>query len=141
MLEEERKGPFTADKQTTAQTILVVEDDVAIQEFLANAFSSYTVYRYQIAKNASQAVNFARRVKPDLFVLDILLPDMNGLELYDLLHATPGFETIPAIIITAVNLEKFRLAIEKCEVTVIKKPFDLDMFLHTVQQLLGDPSN
>lgn len=138
MLNEERIEPVSAENRHPTKTILVVEDDADTQEFLASLFSEVTNYHYQLATDASQAVNFTKGVKPNLIILDILLKGMNGLELYDLLHATPGLETIPAIFITASYFEKFRPEIEKREVMVIKKPFDLDEFLRTVQQLLGD---
>jgi len=64
---------------------------------------------------------------------------MNGLELYDLLHATPGLEDVPALLLTAAKLEALRPEIEKRRISALEKPFDLDEFLDTVQRMLGDP--
>ena len=80
-----------------------------------------------------------QRVTPDLFIVDYRLTGMNGLELYDLLHATPGLEAIPALLVTAAKLETLRPQIEKRQITAFEKPFDLDAVLLTFQRLLGDP--
>jgi CheY-like chemotaxis protein len=64
---------------------------------------------------------------------------MNGLELYDQLHATPGLEAIPAILMTATRLEALRPEIEKRQITAFEKPFDLDAFVLTVQRMIGKP--
>jgi CheY-like chemotaxis protein len=141
MLQEESQPPLPVEQRTTAKTILVVEDDVDNQAFFAALFSEIPVYHYQMAPDVSQTVNFAKEIKPSLFIMDYRLAGMNGLELYDLLHATPGLEDVPALLVTAAKLEALRPEIEKRQISAIEKPFDLDEFLATVQQLLGDPGN
>ena len=139
MLQEESNKPLPAEQQTTAKTILVVEDDEDTREFIALLIATATAYHYHLVPDASQAVHFVQRVTPDLFIVDFRLTGMNGLELYDLLHAIPGLEAIPALLVTAVKLETLRPEIEKRQITAFEKPFDLDEFLLTFQRLLGDP--
>jgi CheY-like chemotaxis protein len=139
MRQEENKKRLPGEKRTTAKTILVVEDDEDTQEFLTLLFTSVTVYHYQLATNASQAVDSAKRIKPDLFIVDYQLTGMNGLELYDLLHATPGLEGVPVLLLTATKLEALRPEIEKRQISALEKPFDLDELLFIVQRMLGDP--
>ena len=139
MLQEENNEPFPAEPRTTAKTILVVEDDEDIREFIALLISTATAYHYHLVPDASQALRVVKEVKPDLFILDYRLTGMNGLELYDLLHATPGLEAIPALLVTAIKLETLRPEIEKRQITAFQKPFDLDEFLLTFQRLLGEP--
>ena len=139
MMQEESKKPLPAEQRTTTKTILVVEDDEDTQEFLTLLLSSVPVYHYQPATNASQAVDCAKRIKPDLFIVDYRLKGMNGLELYDLLHATPGLEDVPALLLTATKLEALRPEIERRQISALEKPFDLDTFLDTVQHVLGEP--
>jgi CheY-like chemotaxis protein len=140
MLQEESQPPLPVEQPTTAKTILVVEDDADNQAFFAALFSEVTVYHYQMATDASQTVNFAKEIKPSLFIVDYRLAGMNGLELYDLLHTTPGLEDVPALLVTAAQLEALRPEIEKRQISAIEKPFDLDEFLATVQQLLLIPA-
>jgi len=142
MPQEERKEPFPAEERTRAKAILVVEDDEDIGEFIALAISMVANYYYHLVPDASQAIHFAKGIQPNLLILDYRLRDMNGLELYDQLHATPGLEAIPAILVTAVKLDvNLRSAIEKRQIIVVEKPFDLDEFLLTVQRLLGNRSS
>jgi CheY-like chemotaxis protein len=139
MREEQSNGSLPAEQRTTAKTILVVEDDEDTREFIALLIATATAYHYYLVPDASQAVHFVQRVTPDLFIVDYRLTGMNGLDLYDLLHATPGLEAIPALLVTAAKLETLRPQIEKRQIMAFEKPFDLDEFLLTFQRLLGDP--
>ena len=138
MLQEESNEPLPAEQQTTAKTILVVEDDEDTREFMALLISTTTAYHYHLVPDASEAIHFVKGVTPDLFILDYRLTGMNGLELYDLLHAIPGLEAIPALLVTAVRLEALRPEIAKRQLTAFEKPFDLDAFLLTFHRLLGE---
>ena len=73
--------------------------------------------------------------------MDYRLPGVNGLELYDLLHATPGLEAIPALLMTVTQLETLRPEIAIRQLTAFQKPFELDEFVLTLQQLLGEPQS
>lgn len=138
MQPEESNKPASTEKQTRTKTIMVVEDDVDIREFIGLLISTLPGYHYSLVSDASQAINFTRGVKPDLFILDYRLPaGMNGLELYDQLHATPGLEAIPTILITASRLETLRPEIEQRQITAFEKPFDLDAFSLTVQRMIS----
>jgi CheY-like chemotaxis protein len=138
MREEQSNGSLPAEQRTTAKTILVVEDDEDTREFIALLIATATAYHYHLVPDASQAVHFVQRVTPDLFIVDSRLKGMNGLELYDLLHAIPGLEAIPAMLVTAAKLETLRPEIEKRQITAFEKPFDLDAVLLTFQRLVGD---
>lgn len=138
--QESNELPFT-EKQIRTTTILVVEDDADIREFIGLLISTLPGYHYSLVPDASQALHFVQGVKPDLFILDYRLPGMNGLELYDQLHATPGLEAIPAILMAATRLEALRSEIDKRQLTAFEKPFDLDAFLLTVQRMLSQSSS
>jgi len=141
MPQDESNEPLPAQQRTTAKTILVVEDDEDTRKFIALLISTATAYHYSLVPDASKAIHFVQGVKPDLFILDYRLPGMNGLELYDLLHATPGLEAIPALLMTAVQLEPLRPEIAKRQLTAFEKPFDLDAFLLMFHRLLGEPQS
>ena|SRR5256885_10020122 len=138
MQPEESNEPLSAEQQTGAATILVVEDDEDIRELIGLLISTLSAYHYSLVSDAFQAIHFTKGVKPDLFIVDYRLPaGINGLELYDQLHATPGLEAIPAILVTATRLEALRADIETRQITAFEKPFDLDAFLLTVQRMIG----
>jgi len=132
MLQEE-KLTVTA-KNDGVKIILVVEDDHDTQGFFSEALSMLTPYHIQIVRNATEALDRVKQIKPNLFLLDYHLPKMNGIELFDCLHAIPELENIPAVIISATTTEHMKREIEGRKLKYIEKPFDLDVFLGTIEQ-------
>lgn len=63
---------------TDRALILVVDDNPTNLDVLVNTLEQD--YRLCIAKNGSRALNYVRREKPDLILLDIMMPEMNGYE-------------------------------------------------------------
>jgi DNA-binding NtrC family response regulator len=74
-------------------------------------------------------------VKLHLFLLDYRLPDRNGLELYDQLHALPTVETIPAILFSAGTVPADEL--HKRQLPFLHKPFNLDELIGTLEHALS----
>ena len=135
MLQEQEQS--LATKHDALKIILIVEDDEDNLELFTLTISSLTPYHIQVARNGSEALYVVQHVKPILFILDYSLPRMNGIELYDQLHALPGLEHIPAIVISGIASEKVARDIESRQLIHIEKPYDLDDFLNTVKQALG----
>lgn len=122
------------EEDTKAKMVLVVEDDVGIGNFLVQAILQETSHQAMLVTDGFQALKAVASIKPGLFILDYQLPRMNGIELYDQLHAMHGFEDIPAIIVSA-RLPKQE--IEKRKIIPMSKPLELDDFLNTIDRLLG----
>lgn len=113
--------------------ILVVEDDAGIGTFLVQAITQETPYLALLVSDGFQALNAVANVKPSLFILDYQLPKMNGIELYDKLHATQEMERVPAIVISARLPRK---EIEERRIIGMNKPLELDDLLKTIEKLL-----
>jgi DNA-binding response OmpR family regulator len=79
------------------KTILIIEDDIFILETVARRFTenNFTVL---IAKNATEVDAVIQKTLPDLILLDIILPDVNGMEILKKLKADPKSKSIPVII-------------------------------------------
>lgn len=122
------------EEKSTVKTVLVVEDDTGIGTFLIQAIQQETHYQAMLVTDGFQALKVVANIKPGLFILDYQLPRMNGIELYDRLHAIPELEEIPAIIVSA---RLPRQEIERRKITGISKPLELDDFLQTIEHLLG----
>lgn len=127
-------GQNLGEGNSTIKTVLVVEDDTGIGTFLIQAIQQETHYQAMLVTDGFQALKVVSNIKPQLFILDYQLPRMNGIELYDRLHATPGMEEIPAIIVSA---RLPRHEIEKRKIIGISKPLELDDFLQIIEHLLG----
>ena len=140
MLHDQRQTPVREDAQSsgektaTVKTILVVEDDIGIGSFLTQAISQETRHQAMLVIDGFQALKAITSLKPSLFILDYQLPRMNGIELYDKLHATQGLEDVPAILISA-RLPKHD--IEQRRIVGMNKPLELDEFLRTIEELLA----
>lgn len=130
-----------ADIQNTrsaSKTILVVEDDADLSDLILQVLDLHseqekTSYHAILAVDSMQALEAVKSIKPDLFLLDYYLPRMDGLELYDRLHSSPGLEQVPTIFISANPPQQ---EIEKRNLVSLKKPFNLKDLLHAIDRLL-----
>lgn len=117
-----------------AKTILVIEDDDSIGTLLVDALSQETPYRAVLVTDGFQALKAIRSIKPSLFITDYRLPLMDGLELYDRLHALRELEHTPVIIMSAYVPQR---EVKKRNLIKLNKPFELDDLLNTVERLLA----
>ena len=83
-----------------AQTILVVDDDPAIAR-LVRAYLEQAGFRAICAHDGATALRTLRTERPDLLVLDLMLPDRDGLEIARALRADPATAALPIIMLTA----------------------------------------
>jgi DNA-binding response OmpR family regulator len=131
--EDERTRP-RAEESGCGKSILMVEVDDTIGAFLVLALRQETPYVVHWVSDGFEALRAIREDKPDLLILDYQLPRMNGIDLYDKIHALPGFEHIP-VIMMSVQLPKRE--IEKRTLVGISKPFELGELFDTLEQFLA----
>ncbi len=104
------------------KTILIVDDESYIREFLAQVLSEY--FHVIFAKNSEEAVLFAKTNAPDIILLDVLMPGIDGMETCKLLRQQPESALIPIIMVTAVNdLDKKVQAFQYGADDYLEKPF------------------
>ncbi len=118
---------------TQVKTILVVEDDIHIGEVLVLAISQETPFLAVLVQDGDEALHTIQGIKPNLFILDYQLPRMNGLELYDQIHAVAELAHIPAMMISAQLPVK---ELKKRNIKGMNKPLDLDEFLQAIERFL-----
>ena len=83
--------------------ILLIDDDHRSIEILS-AYLAEPGYRTTSASNGRDGVDLARRDHPDLILLDLMMPEVNGFEVVEALHQDPGTAGIPIIVVTARQL-------------------------------------
>jgi len=120
-----------------AQTILIVDDDPNIRELISvNLISSgYAVVE---ASNGRDAIVKTQASPPDLIVLDIMMPEIDGWEFCKFVRDDPLLEKIKIIMLTARGAEKDKLIgreIFKAD-EYMTKPFDIDQLKTTIGRLL-----
>lgn len=121
-------------KYKGAKTILIVEDDPSIGEFFVEAITEENRHVALLVTSGFEALEIIKEVTPDLFLLDYHLPHMNGIELYDRLHATKGLERVPTIMTSAGVLEH---NFQNRPIVGISKPVELNKLLDLIEELLA----
>jgi len=90
------------DKEHIQQSILIVDDSAINLQILADIISVEN-YRIAMAKDGGSALNFINGEKPDLILLDIMMPVMDGFEVCRKLKSNPATKNIPIIFISALT--------------------------------------
>lgn len=105
-------------------TILIVDDMPAMSQLIATLLSEDN-YRLEFAYSGIEALEKAAALGPDLVLLDIMMPDMNGFTVCRSLRAMPRLAAVPIIMVTALDDRASRLAgLEAGADDFISKPFD-----------------
>jgi DNA-binding response OmpR family regulator len=118
--------------------ILIVDDDSDITKQLVSRFSQEG-YDAFFAVDAYDAIQSVRKKKPDLVVLDIMLPAGGGLHVLKNIRSMPATAMIPVVILTAIEDDEMRQKIEQVGVEAyIKKPFDYTMLSGVIKKLLTE---
>ena len=106
--------------------ILVVEDDKAIRNLITTTLETQK-YRYQTAENGSSAILMASSYKPDVIILDLGLPDMDGVEI---IRKVRSWTTIPIIVVSARGEDKDKIdALDAGADDYLTKPFSTQELL------------
>ena len=120
---------------TRRKVVLVVEDERAIGELIVGAISDEPGYCAIHVGEATAALETTKHVTPDLMVVDVRLPGMSGLELYDRLQTDPRTRNIPILFETASGSETIVEFQRRGIATYVKKPFDLNELVSYVKRL------
>jgi putative two-component system response regulator len=104
--------------------ILIVDDEPSGRRALESLLLGQG-YGLAFACNGSEGLSLARRLEPDLIVLDVMMPEMDGLEYLRVIRGNPRLAEIPIILVTALDDRSSRLAgLEAGADDYITKPFD-----------------
>ena len=109
----------------TVPTVLVVDDDDDIRELTKTTLEVTADWHVITASGGTQAIEMAREHVPDAILLDMMMPDMDGLTTFDHLHADAATKDIPVILFTAKVQLGDRQAWEGRAIRgAIAKPYD-----------------
>lgn len=113
--------------------ILVIEDDDSISDFLRRGLT-YEGYKVSVAQDGATGLRMALDAPPDLVVLDLMLPGIDGLEVCRRLRAA---DDVPILILTARGTVSDRIAgLDSGSDDYMVKPFSVDELLARVRALL-----
>jgi CheY-like chemotaxis protein len=139
--------PFTADEllahvrrlvTPAPRRVLVVDDDYHVRPTLARLLQRGGFEVVQVADGRS-ALEQVQLAPPDLILLDICMPDIDGFEVLRRLKQNPDHRDIPVVVLTASDLgsASYRRAIELGAVRYLEKPIASEDLLNQIEQILA----
>lgn len=122
------------------ETILTVDDEDMILQIITDILSTKG-YEVVTATNGKEALRKSRKCSPDLIVMDIMMPDIDGPEAVKLLKKDPATRDIPILFLSGIVLKESGKTEQEINVggefyTALAKPFDADELLNAVHKLL-----
>jgi two-component system sensor histidine kinase ChiS len=119
------------------QSYILLVDDEPNNLLLLESLLSVQEYQTQSAHSGQEAINLAQSSKPDLILLDVMMPDMNGFEVCNSLRQQEELKTVPIIFLTALDDDESRIqGIEMMADDYITKPFNSQLLLAKIKNIL-----
>ncbi|MEI7907697.1 MAG: response regulator [Bacteroidota bacterium] len=117
--------------------ILLVEDDISQRSLLRHIIAKKTSFEIFEAKNGIEGLRMVEMHSPDLIVLDVWMPVMNGMAMLEKLRADKMHNSIPVVIITAMkDQETIQEAIAKGISGYLLKPFTQEQVHATLSKFI-----
>ena len=129
-MDQQERHPASDDG---AATILVCDDDPNLRELVRAVLGPR--YRFIEAADGAEALSIAREERPDLIVLDVMLPGLSGIEVLEELRSTDALKEIPVVVITAWSHAEIDVQVAGAD-RFVSKPFDPDELSAAVEELL-----
>ncbi|OGX04631.1 MAG: hypothetical protein A3G87_08310 [Omnitrophica bacterium RIFCSPLOWO2_12_FULL_50_11] len=116
--------------------ILVIEDEPQLAEVLGENLRE-DGYEVVLAGNGQEGLRKVQLTKPDLIILDVVMPKMDGAETYAHLQDSEKTKHIPVIFLTGLKtkVDDFMLGQEVGTHTIFSKPFDHEELLGTIREM------
>lgn len=123
------------EQDLRGRRILVVDDDEHIRKSLST-YLGMEEFAVDTAASGAEALSSARANPPDLMVLDIMMPEMDGFEVVEALRAEPSTARVPIILLTARGqdsdiLRGYQLGVS----SYLTKPFNLDELVGIIREV------
>ena len=129
----------TGMKTDTSKGTIVIADDEPHLRLVLERLLREEGYTVHSATDGVEALSLARSVRPDLLVLDIMMPNLDGSGVAAALRDDPATAHLPIVFLTAVltHEDQFRLNQRRTDQVYLAKPYDVDELLATVRRMLG----
>jgi two-component system, cell cycle response regulator DivK len=120
-----------------AKTVLIVEDNELNMKLFRDLLEAHG-YQTSGTSNGNEALDLVRRMRPDLILMDIQLPQVSGLEVTRWIKDDPDLRAIPVVAVTAFAMkgDEERIREGGCE-AYLSKPISVGKFIETVRRFIG----
>lgn len=121
-----------------SKTVLIVEDNELNMKLFHDLLEAHG-YQTVGTRNGIEAMDLARRHRPDLILMDIQLPEVSGLEVTKWLKDDSELKSIPVVAVTAFAMkgDEERIREGGCE-AYISKPISVSGFIDTIRRFIGE---
>lgn len=128
---------MASGNETSCQGIVLIVDDSTGNCELCQIYLETEGFRVHIATNGEQGLTAIRRIRPDVILLDIMMPVMDGFQMLERLKADPATREIP-VLIHSVHIETAAVvkALRMGADDFLKKPFAVDELIARVKKLI-----
>jgi CheY-like chemotaxis protein len=116
--------------ESLGKHVLVVDDDREITSSLSGLLRDEG-FQVRVANNSLRALELLEESKPDFLILDVVMPIMTGTELLLKLQRTPGLDSIPVVLMSALPFDVDNSTHNFVE--FLKKPFSIDQLLSVIK--------
>ena len=129
------RGAWAVTLVNMVSRILIVDDEMDLVELVKFRLAGLGC-EFLVASDGVQALSQARQLKPDLILLDILLPDLDGLSVCEILRRQPATRKIPVIFMSALSGDVTRRTVAVQAEDFFTKPLDMDRLAKRIGELL-----
>ena len=120
--------------------VLIVDDEADIREVAAMSLETVCGWSVFQARSGAEGIRIAKQDRPDVILLDVMMPDMDGPKTLQALRADSSISSIPVIFLTAKVQSTDRKRFADMGVTaVLPKPFDPMLLGEQIAEALGWP--
>lgn len=117
--------------------VLIAEDDADLAEVLAEAIGERICLATHVVANGALVPDAIAASRPDLLILDVSLPGLSGLDVFDLVRNDPHYLGVPVLFLTGSPEKAAESALSATgEQRVMAKPFDLDELINVVDSMV-----
>jgi DNA-binding response OmpR family regulator len=115
--------------------VVIGEDDEPIARLLRDAINDEPAYQAVVVADGALVLETVRQVHADLLILDVMMPGLSGIEVFDRVRSDPDIRSMPVLFVTAATQDYAREFKDRKISDVIAKPFDLNELLAKVRAL------
>lgn len=138
VVEERGTIPLEYNLMQRHPSVLVIDDEPSIVEMLEMLLEDD--YKVSVCLQSSEALQQAEELRPDLIIMDVMMPDLSGVELLRIMRTYPVLGHVPVILMTAgTNLSYYDTTeqeLKSLKAWLLKKPFDNSRLLALMKELV-----
>lgn len=121
----------------TSRRILSIEDESSIQELITIYLEEMAGWEVLQASNGLDGLALAKNEKPDAILLDVMIPELDGIEIFRRLQADPKTQDIPVLFVTSkLKLKDPKNLLDLSQVKIVSKPFDFEHLANQIEEEL-----